>query len=276
MEKKNYKNNFNNNEINGKSSNINRITNYSDKDKWNKDKEIEKLKNIIKNLKGKNSILYQENRYLKLQLKQMKNNKINKNYKNNYFQPNEKNYIYAEYIISDNDINQEIRILNHDEIVEDYDYDDSYGCGYNETGTDNKEEIEDSCLIYFGKKPIHFTETFNFYKPGKYYFIFYFKYKLTNINHLFYDCENLYSVDFSHFDSSSIKEFDSLFKNCNNLKYIDFSNFYISQGKLGENIFYGVHKNCRLISKDNSLIKKFESDKDNYEHKDDYYYDDFD
>ena len=195
--------------------------------------------------------------------------KSEKNYSNktNFLQPKGKNSIYAEYIISDSDINKDIRIINHDEEIEIYDYDD---CP-NYEGTNNKEEIEDSCVIYFGKKPIKFSETFYFYKPGKYSFIFEFKYKLTNINHLFKDCNNLLSADFSHFDSSGLKEFNSLFESCSNLKYIDLSNISLTSSKGSEHAFYGVHDKCRLISKDKSLQNQFENDKYNYEHKDDYY-----
>lgn len=242
---------------------------YSNNDN-SKDQEIEKLLNIIETLKSKNSMLKEENKYLKLQIKELKSEK--KYSHNNNFYPKGKNCIYAEYIISDNDINKDIRILNHDEERENCDYDDSCGPNYYTEGTDNKDEIEDSCMIYFGKKPIKFSETFNFFKPGKYSFIFEFKYKLTNINHLFKDCDNLLSADFSHFDTSGIKEFNSLFENCSNLKYIDFSNIYLSS-KQAENAFYGVHGKCRLISKDKSLLNLFENDKSNYEHKDDNYFD---
>jgi hypothetical protein len=91
-----------------------------------------------------------------MQIKQLKrsNNKIN--------YPKGKNYINAEYIISDNDTNKDIRILNHDEEIEVDNYDDSFGPNYYTEGTDNKDEIAESCTIYFGNKPIKFSETFNF------------------------------------------------------------------------------------------------------------------
>lgn len=240
-----------------------------------KDQEIERLLNIIETLKSKNSMLIEENKYLKLQIKELKSEKKYSNNNNNFY-PKGKNYIYAEYIISDEDVNKDIRILNHDEEREIDNFDDSYGPSYYKEGTDNKDEIEESCTIYFGKKPIKFSETFNFYKPGKYSFIFEFKYKLSNINRLFKDCDSLFSADLSHFDSSNLKEIDSLFENCSNLKYIDFSNIYSSSLKKTNNAFYGVHDKCRLISKDKSLNDKFDSDKNSYKHKDDYYYDDYD
>ena len=61
-----------------------------------------------------------------------------------------------------------------------------------------------------------------------------------------------------------------------NLKYIDLSNIYLPSIKKAENIFYGVHNKCRLISKDKSLINIFKSEKNNYEHKDDWIYNDDD
>ena len=243
----------------------------------NENKEIKKLLNIIDKLKSKNSMLIKENKKLKYQIRELKtknNNNFNNNYNNR--QPKGNNCIYAEYTISEDETNKDIRILNHDEITEENNFDDSYGPNYYTEGTDNQEEIEDSCLIFFGKKPIKFSETFNFYKPGKYTFIFEFKYKLSNINKLFKDCNNLFSADFSRFDSSALEQFDSLFENCSNLKYIDFSRIYLPSSKKAENVFYGVHEKCRLICKDKNLITNFNKDKDNFSHKDDYYDYDYD
>ena len=265
------KDNYYYNNQNKKPYNNNYSQNNSNKNN-DKDQEIERLLGIIETLKSKNAMLIEENKYLKLQIKELKSEKFSNNNKN--FYPKGKNYIYAEYIISDEDVNQDMRILNHDEERQVDNFDDSYGPNYYTEGTNNKDEIEESCTIYFGKKAIKFSETFNFYKPGKYSFIFEFKYKLSNINHLFKDCDCLFSADFSHFDSSQLKEIDSLFENCSNLKYIDFSNINSSPLKKATNVFYGVHDKCRLISKDKFLNDKFDIDKTNYKHKDDYYYDD--
>jgi hypothetical protein len=61
------------------------------------------------------------------------------------------------------------------------------------------------------------------------------------------------------------------------LKYIDFSNIYLSSPQKADNAFYGVHEKCRFITKEKSLINKFESDKNNYKNKDyDDYYDYYD
>ena len=243
----------------------------------NRDQEIESLKGIIKKLKSKNFKLIEENKYLKLQIKELKSEKRHSNNSINFY-PRGKNCIFAEYIITEDDVNKNVRILNHDEEIEIENFDDSYGPNYYTEGTDNQEEIEESCMIYFGNKPIKFTETFNFFKKGKFSFTFEFKYKLTNISHLFKDCHNLLSVDFSRFDSSQLQEIDSLFENCYNLKYIDFSKFYSSVLKEAKNVFYGINNKCRLICKEKCLLDKFEDDKFNYQNKDDYennyYYDD--
>ena len=136
-------------------------------------------------------MLIEENKYLKLQIKELRSKTKYSNNNINFYQKG-KNCIYAEYIIYDEDINKDIRILNHDEERQVDNFDDSYGPPYKIEGTDNKDEIEESSTIFFGKKPITFTETFNFYKPGKYNFIFEFKYKLSNINNLFKDCKIYY------------------------------------------------------------------------------------
>ena len=89
---------------------------------------------------------------------------------------------------------------------------------------------------------------------------------------MFKDCQNLLSVDFSHFDASQLQNIDSLFENCSNLKYIDFSNIHSNSLKNAENTFYGVHDKCRLICKEKYLSDMFEKDKYSYKHKDDYYF----
>ena len=48
-------------------------------------------------------------------------------------------------MISESETNQYIRILNHDEITCSLNYNDSF-CN---EGTDNKEEIESACTIFF-------------------------------------------------------------------------------------------------------------------------------
>ena len=65
-------------------------------------------------------------------------------------------------MISESETNQYIRILNHDEITCSLNYNDSH-CN---EGTDNEEEIESACTIFFGSKPIKFREEFVFINQG--------------------------------------------------------------------------------------------------------------
>ena len=65
-------------------------------------------------------------------------------------------------MISESETNQYIRILNHDEITCSLNCNDSF-CN---EGTDNKEEIESACTIFFGLKPIKFGEEFVFINQG--------------------------------------------------------------------------------------------------------------
>ena len=154
MDYSNYKNY---NHLNGMSNNITEcnmlvMPGYSGFN-YNENNQMRNNINVINNPKSKNQTIKKGNRKFKFQPKS-----------NNYFyhKPKGVNRIYAEYIISENDANQYIRILNHDEITCSLNCNDSF-CN---EGTDNKEEIESACTIFFGLKPIKFREEFVFINQG--------------------------------------------------------------------------------------------------------------
>lgn len=48
---------------------------------------------------------------------------------------------------------------------------------------------------------------------------------VTNINSMFYDCNNLTSVDLRHFITTNVEDMNDLFFSCNELNYVDISEF---------------------------------------------------
>ena len=51
---------------------------------------------------------------------------------------------------------------------------------------------------------------------------------LTKCTNMFFDNNNLLTIDFSNFDSSQINDMESMFHGCINLKSINFNNFNTS------------------------------------------------
>ena len=86
----------------------------------------------------------------------------------------------------------------------------------------SKEEIE--VEVYINNKKVKIIKEGNTYKldnnikKEKYEFKIYFKSKIKNIN--FENCINLYSIDFTNFDTSNFTDMDRMFNLCKELKEI--------------------------------------------------------
>ena len=52
---------------------------------------------------------------------------------------------------------------------------------------------------------------------------------LNNLNYIFYDCDKIYKIDFSNFDSSQVTAMSSVFDYCTSLVSINFTNFNTSK-----------------------------------------------
>jgi len=129
------------------------------------------------------------------------------------------NYIIAEYDITNNDINKNIRILNCDD--------------------SNKIEISQKCQIYVNKLKINFSFQCKFNKPGKYIFKFLFNGLLTNAKNLFYKCDKLVHVSFEKFNTKYITDMSDMFNTCPLLEYLDLSLFKTHEVKSMKNMFFG-------------------------------------
>ena len=79
--------------------------------------------------------------------------------------------------------------------------------------------------------------------------IYFKKFDFSGINMIgiFYDCNNLKSLDISNFNTSSVTNMEYMFYNCNNLKTLDLSNFNISSLTNMRSMFYDCNN---LISLD--------------------------
>ncbi len=162
-------------------------------------KENEKLnkekKEFIKELKNKNDEIEQLKKEINL-YKLIKNNKDN-------------NFIITKYDIKKDDINKKIRIMNYN----------------HHKGDIHKNEIIESCEIFFNNKKIKFSFDYEFEKEGEYTFQFYFNKNLIDSSFLFNECETLIYADLSHFISKELIYTNSMFYKCSSLQYINFTNF---------------------------------------------------
>ncbi len=205
------------------------------------------------------------------------------------------NYIIATYNINKDDINKDIRILNH--------------C------KDNKKEIEESCEIYLNNEKIDFNFFYKFEKENKYTFKFSFNKLLTKNSYLFYECFSLVSLDLSNFKTNNVTNMEYMFRNCIlletinlsniktnnvikmndmfgrnpllknldlssfetnlvtdmsfmfsgciNLKYLNISKFYTSNVQNFNNFFYCFNSNCEIICNDKKINELIETLKKN-------------
>ena len=129
------------------------------------------------------------------------------------------NYIFAEIEIKDDDVNRDIRIIDsYEEYHNNWDFKE-----FNEDKS-NEEEIKQCKLIIDGQS-VPFNYLYNFKNIGKHTIIYTFQNNLTRTNFMFYKCEKLTKLDFSHFHSENVTTMEAMFSECVSLTDINFSNF---------------------------------------------------
>lgn len=62
---------------------------------------------------------------------------------------------------------------------------------------------------------------------------------MTNMKGMFYDCNNLKTINFSYFNTENVTDMGWMFSNCSNLKQLNLSNFNTSKVISMQSIFYG-------------------------------------
>ena len=134
-------------------------------------------------------------------------------------QNNSENYILSEISISKNEVNENIRIINSYEAEirnsKIFTFDDNLR---------NENEIKD-CKIFIEEKLIPFSYFYKFNKEGTYKIKYSFPNNLTNFYYLFYDCKNIISLDFTHFNTNEVTNIYGMFYKCSSLSKINLSNF---------------------------------------------------
>ena len=123
-------------------------------------------------------------------------NEINKNFNNN-IRNTDNNYIIAEIYITDENINNNIRIINsleESQINKDL---DKIIIGKNE------KEIK-KCKIKINDELIPFNYFHKFKNKGLHVIKYKFKYNLTNINFMFCECDSLTNINLSNFNTQNV------------------------------------------------------------------------
>ena len=130
------------------------------------------------------------------------------------------NYIIAELNITDDWVNEDIRIINS--------YEDTrkiFIIGHNikEEEYKNEEEIK-KCRITINDEPIPFNYFHKFKSKGKYIIKYSFKNYLTKMNNMFRDCVLLENIDLSNLNTQKVINMDGMFSGCISLTSVNLSN----------------------------------------------------
>ena len=170
--------------------------------------KISSINNVNIQLKGVNVILNSLNEDINKTKEKVKN-LINDN--NN----NENNYITAEIIIKDEDMNKDIRILNsYEECLRENKIKLIKDKIFN-----NEEEIK-KCEIKINDEIIPFNYFHKFKSKGKYIIKYLFKNKLTNTRLIFQGCQLLTNINLSNFNTNNVTDMSGMFYGCSSLKDI--------------------------------------------------------
>ena len=114
--------------------------------------------------------------------------------------------------------------------------------GINEKGNDPQIR---QCQIMIDGIDIPFSYTHKFNKEGKHTIRYSFKEKITNINHLFYNCINIRELDFSHFNGKGVSSMAYIFNGCSSLSEVDLLNLNTEDVTNMEEMF----NNCKSLTK---------------------------
>ena len=154
----------------------------------------------------------------------------------------DKNYITGTFLITERDINQNIRIINS---FENSKRKNNYIKVQNELKYNNEKEIMNNCEIDInGYKINKFTYFVRFHSPGEYKINYKFKSILQRIDFMFAECIKLKQIDLSNFYSKEVTNMSCMFRQCISLDAyilnIDTQNVIDMSG-----MFYG----CESITK---------------------------
>ena len=149
--------------------------------------------------------------YLEIIKKKIDNNKFD------YYEEN--NYILCYYDIKknlnekENYLNEPIRILNSNENAKGF------------FVIKNEDHIKENCELYLNDEKIDFCYNYKFPKEGLYKLKILLNNELININHLFYKCNKLRSLDLSNLNKTKVVNMNLMLYYCTNLLNLNLSNF---------------------------------------------------
>ena len=175
--------------------------------------DINKINEKLKNLLNENTI---------------KENKFNKGLNVD----NINNYIIAEIVIKEEDINKNIRIINS--------YEESRRTKNYEIKNEfkNEEEIK-KCEISINDELIPFNYFHKFNTKGKYIIKYSFKNNIKSTFSMFNGCASLTKMDLSNFNTNNVTNMRCMFLGCPSLTKIDLSNFNTNNVTNMRCMFYG-------------------------------------
>ena len=82
--------------------------------------------------------------------------------------------------------------------------------------------------------------------------------KVVDMKHMFSKCSSLVNLDLSNFYSDIADDLSYMFYNCSSLKTLDLKNFILINYPRTYSMFYGVNKQCQLLSNDTKLLSRFQ------------------
>ena len=149
---------------------------------------------------------------------------------------NKKNFIISEVNISSEDINKDIQIINSYE-----NYRRKHESIDNKINPefDNEKDIKENIEMRINGEKIPFSYMYKFKKEGKYKIEYIFKKNLTKINHMFYGCWKLTSLDLSNYNTKNAINMSYMFYDCFSLSTLNLSNFNTENAEKVENMFNG-------------------------------------
>ena len=124
------------------------------------------------------------------------------------------NYIKAEIVIEEKDINKKIRIINSFEEIK---REEKRPDGEDDYKYENEKEIK-KCKIIINEKIISFSYFYIFKEKGKYFIKYSFTDNITKINYMFFECNSLINIDLSNFNTQNVTDMSCMFFGCKTLK----------------------------------------------------------
>ena len=184
---------------------------------------------------------------------------LSDNYKN---YSHEKNYITGYFLITERDINQNIRIINS---FEESKRRFNYIKVQNELKYNNEKEIMNKCEIEInGYMQNNFVYFVKFYKPGEYIINYKFKSKLNRADFMFAECTKLKHLDLDNFNSSYVTNMSCMFMQCTSLEDLNINKLDTQNVKDMSGMFYGCESltildlsNCNTQNVENMSLLFF-------------------